>query len=150
MSSRVPSLMLHSVVALLTSASAALFGTSRSIFSITISITVSLDTNSQSPSDAITRNRSSQEISLILTSGLDVTPRSCANSSPMDLDMARPGRRFSECQTRSGPIGIPFLSSYAKTRPPEFVIRTRSSGSEGLWSRVSGSGESLESSGFSR
>mmetsp|Transcript_13327 Transcript_13327/g.42120 ORF Transcript_13327/g.42120 Transcript_13327/m.42120 type:complete len:318 (-) Transcript_13327:59-1012(-) len=66
-------------------------------------------------------------------SGLEETPAVCATTSPMERDMARPGRSRWPSQTRGGP-STPSSYSTAKTRPPAATMRFFSSGRSGLWS----------------
>ena len=42
------------------------------------------------------------------------------------------------CQTLAGPNGLPCMSLYAATLPPELIILYCSSGSSALWSRFNG------------
>lgn len=66
--------------------------------------------------------------------GSQVTPKDFAIRSPIDLDIANPGRSSFNLQTLFGPFILPLKSWIAATLPPNFVILSFSLGNSGLWS----------------
>mmetsp|Transcript_3290 Transcript_3290/g.6800 ORF Transcript_3290/g.6800 Transcript_3290/m.6800 type:complete len:218 (+) Transcript_3290:2985-3638(+) len=100
-----------------------------------------LDMTSQTPSDAITANksRSKSRVNCWMT-GVPITPTDLARLSPMDRDIASPGRVVPGFHTLYGPILWPAASVIFCTTPPMSCILFISSSKLGFWSRVSARG----------
>lgn len=94
----------------------------------------SLSMNSQTPSDARTRNLSHSFSVSSKNSGSGITPTVAATKSPTDLLIARPGTFWVFNQTLAGPTGSPFSSLKGSTLPLVLRIRSSSSALSGLWS----------------
>lgn len=92
--------------------------------------------NSQTPSLAITTTLSSLVNVYSPISGRALQPTEWETESPKDLVIASPGTSSFFSQTRSGPRGLLFWSLKESIRPPLARIRSASSLSSGLWSRV--------------
>mmetsp|Transcript_742 Transcript_742/g.2697 ORF Transcript_742/g.2697 Transcript_742/m.2697 type:complete len:296 (-) Transcript_742:523-1410(-) len=138
-SSQVLALRRHCSCAASTTASAAASGVppSRVSASCATSTTRSSLRKSQIPSDPNTTNRSSLSTSYVVTSGLDTIPTSCPSVSPNEREHDSPGVHANLRKRRSGPSRSPPSTTIRSTRPLLARMRMRSSGSPGLWSRVS-------------
>lgn len=99
--------------------------------------TSSLVMVSQIPSLARTQNQSFVVfVSICMDIGVGIIPISDAQESPRLRDIANPGQLCEPFQTRKGPTWFPKVSVIRLTRPPDFNIRSRSSGSFGFQSVV--------------
>mmetsp|Transcript_33093 Transcript_33093/g.84533 ORF Transcript_33093/g.84533 Transcript_33093/m.84533 type:complete len:241 (-) Transcript_33093:554-1276(-) len=99
---------------------------------ITVSATVSLDTASHTPSDAITMNLSFSAIWMRVTSGSQVTPMLLPTASPSDRVTISPGLSASCSQMRRCPLTF-WLGRFA-TRAPAAMTRLSSSSFVRRWS----------------
>ena len=82
----------------------------------------------QIPSVPMIRNKSCSCNMYFFIDGSAITPTECANLSPKDRDIARPGEDRSGSQTLSGPTLNPLKSLKCSTDPPLSIILAFSKG----------------------